>query len=109
MTIMSTTTTLTSRHGYLNTGSSAGRPRMYTFNSDDITYIHRWVNTYGNPSYCITFARGTFIHDEFDGGELVKADSLYLVDSFLGTSDLGSSPVRVVKRRKDLFNACRWA
>ena len=79
---------LLKRYAYINTSSEAGSPTEVTFTAEQVVWVRRWVNHYGNPSYTIKLDNG---------------DTLYLVDDFGGTNDLRCD-VHICRRRKDLFN-----
>lgn len=78
----------TTRYGFVNTTSSAGRPELVEFRPADITEARKWINYYGNPSTTLRFADGR---------------CLYLVDDYGAMNDLGHVNRYSVPRRKDLF------
>jgi hypothetical protein len=94
----------TERHGYIDTSSSAGRPRLVRFNPADVILIKRWTNYYGNPSYVLYFRDDATVDSARDGIRTI--DTLYLVDDFGGTNDISRVRVIFCDRKKDMFN--RW-
>lgn len=77
------------RYVYRNTSSHAGKGERVSVVIDDIQFIRKWVNSYGNPSYTYTMKNG---------------DLLYLVDDYGAMNGLGRLSAHYVGRKKDLFS-----
>jgi hypothetical protein len=79
---------LINRYGYKNTNSSAGRGQRHDINTEDIAYIMKWNNYYGNPSYVFHMNNG---------------DTYYLVDDYGAMNDIREVTAHSVARKKDMF------
>lgn len=74
------------RYGYVNTKSTAGKPKKVEIDTDWILNVRVWTNLYGNPTTAFRLTDGM---------------TLIMVDDFGALNYVHNHPV-VVRRKKDL-------